>query len=68
MSDESLVRLETKLAFLESATAELGEEVYRQRQEISALRARLAALLDRLESAAGPSNDGGNTHERPPHY
>ena len=68
MSDESLERVETKLAFVERATAELGDEVYRQRQEISELRARLAALVDRLESGAGPTNDGGNTHERPPHY
>jgi uncharacterized coiled-coil protein SlyX len=68
MSDESLERLEIKLAFVERATTELSDEVYRQRQEISELRARLAALVDRLESAAGPASDGGNTHERPPHY
>jgi uncharacterized coiled-coil protein SlyX len=68
MSDESLERLETKLAFVERATTELSDEVYRQRQEISELRARLATLVDRLESAAGPTGDGGNTHERPPHY
>jgi len=68
MSTEALERFETKLAFLEQASAELGEEVFRQRKEIAELRARLDALASRLESATTPAEDNDPQRERPPHY
>jgi uncharacterized coiled-coil protein SlyX len=68
MADDALERFETKLAFLERASAELGEEVFRQRREIEALRARLAALSSRLEAAAAAAPDADPLQERPPHY
>ena len=68
MSGDPLERFETKLAFLERASTELGEEVFRQRQEIEALRQRLAVLASRIDanSAAGEPSDP--LSERPPHY
>lgn len=69
MTPEALERIETKIAFLESANAELSDVVYRQRKEIDELKARLSALNARLD--AGPS-DGGRPYtleeEKPPHY
>ena len=69
MSPETLERIETKIAFLERANAELSDVVYAQRKELDELRTRLASLSTRLE--AGPA-DGGRPYtleeEKPPHY
>lgn len=63
-----LTEIETRLAFQEKTLAELGEWVYRQRQELDALHrsvrqasADLLALRDTLTSAAPPEPP-------PPHY
>jgi SlyX protein len=70
MTPETLERIETKIAFLESANAELSDVVYRQRKEIDALKARLSALTARLD--AGPAAEGSRPYtleeEKPPHY
>ena len=66
MNSNAIEALETKLAFLERASVELGDEVYRQRKEIDELRARLAALLSSIDSGAGA--DASTAEERPPHY
>ena len=68
MNSNAIEALETKLAFLERASVELGDEVYRQRKEIDELRARLASLLSRIDSGAGASADASTAEERPPHY
>jgi len=68
MNLTAIEALETKLAFLERASAELGEEVYRQRKEIDELRARLTALLSRMDASSGASADAPIAEERPPHY
>ena len=70
MTPEELERLETKIAFLESANAELSDVVYSQRKELDVLKMRLAALTARLD--AGPGEGGGRPYsleeEKPPHY
>jgi SlyX protein len=69
MNSDALERIETKIAFLESANVELGDVVYRQQQEIRALRARLEALAQRIEAAAqAPEPLRTPEDERPPHY
>ena len=68
MNNDAIERLETKLAFLELAGAELGDEVYRQRKELDELRARFAALSDRIESSSGAAADRAPVDQRPPHY
>ena len=65
MHDESLERVETKIAYLERSVAELSDVVFRQHQEIQALEAKLKALRDRLEDT---STDRATVQERPPHY
>ena len=48
MSPDALERIETKIAFLESANAELSDVVFRQSREIEALRAQIQALAERV--------------------
>jgi SlyX protein len=68
MSPDALERIETKIAFLENANAELSDVVFRQSREIEALRAQLQALAERVGSMR--SEEGAQTaeDERPPHY
>ena len=68
MNSNAIEALETKLAFLERASVELGDEVYRQRKELDELRARLAALLSRVDASSSASADAATAEERPPHY
>jgi SlyX protein len=65
--EDSLERVQTKIAYLEQAMAELSDVVFRQHQEIQALDAQLRAFKDRL---AGASLEDVRTieQERPPHY
>jgi SlyX protein len=65
--EDSLERVQTKIAYLEQAMAELSDVVFRQHREIQALEAQLKAVKDRL---AGASFDEARTieQERPPHY
>jgi SlyX protein len=69
MDSDTIERLETKIAFLESANLELSDVVYRQQQEIRALRARVDALAQQLMTATQtPATPRGPEDERPPHY
>ena len=69
MNPETLEQIETKVAFLERANAELSDVVYRQQREIDDLRVRLTSLSARLDSG---QPDGGRPYtleeEKPPHY
>jgi uncharacterized coiled-coil protein SlyX len=69
MTPEAIERIETKIAFLESANAELSDVVYRQKKEIDELKMRLSALTARLDAAQA---EGGRAYtleeEKPPHY
>jgi SlyX protein len=67
--NESLKRLEEKIAYLErhvteqdKAMLELGDDVIRLRRELKALRARLEA------GSAGGAETDEVRDERPPHY
>lgn len=68
MTSDAIERIEIKIAFLESANVELSDVVYRQQQEIGALRARLDALAQRLDAAQSPETPRSAEEERPPHY
>jgi SlyX protein len=70
MTPETLERLETKIAFLESANAELSDVVYRQKKEIDELRARLGVLAQRFDAAQAENASRPYTleEEKPPHY
>jgi uncharacterized coiled-coil protein SlyX len=67
MHDESLELVQSKIAYLERAMAELSDVVFRQHREIQALEAQLKAVRERLESA-GSEEARPAEQERPPHY
>jgi uncharacterized coiled-coil protein SlyX len=66
--ETSLEQIQTKIAFLERANADLSDVVFRQQQEIQALAAKVQQVAQRLHAAE--SGDVGRTpeDERPPHY
>jgi SlyX protein len=68
MNSDAIERLETKIAFLESANVELSDVVYRQSQEIQSLRARVDALVQRIDAAQTSETVRTPEEERPPHY
>lgn len=66
--DNRIEQLEVKVAFLEQANSQLGDELFRQRQQVEALEARLQALVGRLEASAAPPDVYSDEDEKPPHY
>ena len=68
MDEDTVERLELKLAFLERANAELSDVVYRQHKEIEGLRDGLRALAEKLEARQGTDTVRRPEDERPPHY
>jgi len=68
MNSDIIERIELKIAYLEQANNELSEVVYRQQQELDALRAQLAALNGKMEIAQSEQTQYTAEQERPPHY
>jgi uncharacterized coiled-coil protein SlyX len=68
MNAERLEQVETKIAFLERAHAELGDVAFRQQREIEALRAQIVSLAARVSSALSDTGVCAPEEERPPHY
>jgi uncharacterized coiled-coil protein SlyX len=66
MHDESLEQIQSKIAYLERAMAELSDVVFRQHREIQALEAQLKVLRERIESPSTEMRPA--EQERPPHY
>lgn len=62
----TLEQIETKIAYLERANAELSDVVYQQRQELEVLRAKLSQLTGRFETAQATAYSPED--EKPPHY
>jgi uncharacterized coiled-coil protein SlyX len=69
MDNDTLERLETRIAFLDHANAVLSEEVRRQQREIETLRNRLEALAALVQAAQEADAEPRTAEdERPPHY
>ena len=68
MNAHTLERIETQIAFLERANAELSDVVFRQHREIEALRAQMAGLAARIDAAQSETTELTPEAERPPHY
>lgn len=66
--DQRIEQLEVKVAFLEEANSQLSDMVYRQQQELEALRARLAQVASRLDAAQSRITEYTAEQEKPPHY
>ncbi len=68
MDDDRIVPMETKLAYLEKAVAELDTLVYdygRRTERLEEAMREMARRLSELGSEKGPVMPAG---ERPPHY
>jgi SlyX protein len=68
MNDETVERLESRLAFLEQANQDLSDVVFRQDREIAALKAQLTALAARFAASSSEQTEYSPEQERPPHY
>ena len=68
MNDEALEQIQTKIAFLERATSELSDVVFRQHGEIQALGAKLEAVVERLSATHSDEVPRPPDDEKPPHY
>lgn len=68
MNTDDIERIDLRIAYLERANNDLSEVVYRQQQEIDTLRAQLAALSGKMDSAASEQTIYTAEQERPPHY
>ena len=68
VDSERLERIETRIAYLEHANAQLSDVALKQERDIEALRMRVADLLARLDAAKGADAPWSAQHERPPHY
>jgi SlyX protein len=69
MNPEALEQVETKIAFLEHANAELSDVVTRQQRDIDALRDQIAALAARIQALRdSDATPHSAEDERPPHY
>ncbi len=68
MDTDTLEQIETKIAFLERANAELSDVVFRQHRDIEALREQIASLASRLHSYQEEVTPRKPEDERPPHY
>lgn len=67
MSEEKLIDLETRIAFLEDAQQQLSDVMARQENEIAMLLQRVATLEQQLRQAV-PSLVTSQDNEPPPHY
>jgi uncharacterized coiled-coil protein SlyX len=68
MNDETLEQIQTKIAYLERAVAELSDVVFRQHREIQTHEAKLKALSDRLSGVQSDESARPPEQDRPPHY
>ena len=68
MNDETIEQIQTKIAFLERANADLSDVVFRQQLEMRALGARIKELSERLDAAQSEERQRPPEDERPPHY
>jgi SlyX protein len=68
MNDETLERIDLRIAYLEKANNDLSDVVYRQQQEITELRERLGMLNSQFDELATKSRDWTAAEEKPPHY
>jgi uncharacterized coiled-coil protein SlyX len=66
--DDTVERLQTKIAFLEQANTGLSDVVFRQQQEIRALGRRIDEIAERLETSRIEDPARSAEDERPPHY
>ena len=68
VDDDKIIDLETRIAHQEHTIAELNDALSGQQTQITALVARVEALLDRVRALSEAAPAGGTDDEPPPHY
>jgi SlyX protein len=68
MSEESIIRLETKVAYQDDLIQQLNEVVIDQQQRIKALESKIGLLSKKLEDLLELAAEERTRGERPPHY
>ena len=68
MNEEAVEQIQTKIAFLEQANADLSDVVFRQQLEIRVLGERIKEVSERLAAALSEDLQRSAEDERPPHY
>jgi uncharacterized coiled-coil protein SlyX len=68
MNSDAVEQLQTKIAFLERANADLSDVVFRLHGELAALTVQVRSLADRLRSEQLQDRFNASDDERPPHY
>jgi uncharacterized coiled-coil protein SlyX len=68
MAEDSLEQIQSKIAYLERATTELSDVVFRQHNDIKRMEAEIKALKDRLNGPQFEEAQRTLEQERPPHY
>jgi SlyX protein len=66
--EASLEEVQTRIAFLERANADLSDVVFRQQREIQALAAKIQEISERVHAAQSADDGRAPQDERPPHY
>ena len=67
MSDDHLVKIETKLSYQEDLLDQLNSIIIRQQKEIDSLKRELLLLQEKI-TTINESTENTNMDERPPHY
>tara|TARA_B100001063_G_C16713492_1_gene529373 strand:+ start:1210 stop:1413 length:204 start_codon:yes stop_codon:yes gene_type:complete len=67
MSDDHLVKIETKLSYQEDLLDQLNSIIIRQQKEIDSLKRELLLLQEKI-TTINESSENTNMDERPPHY
>jgi SlyX protein len=68
MNEATVEEIQSKIAFLERANADLSDVVFQQQREIRALELRIKEVADRLEGVQADERQRSLEDERPPHY
>ena len=67
MSDDHLVKIETKLSYQEDLLDQLNSIIIKQQKEIDSLKRELLLLQEKI-TTINESTKNTNMDERPPHY
>ena len=65
---ETIMDLQTRLAFQEDSIESINQTVARQQSRIDLLQREILRLKEMLEDVRGSQGDAGSATELPPHY
>ena len=68
VNEERLVKIETKLAYLENTVQELNDVICSQQKQIDRLETTCRLLVERIRHFSELSDAGKLIDEKPPHY